>query len=200
MEKTKLMPEDIRVEKLTEQNSHKIKGFSSAVSKELDAFLKENALQEHLIDFSKTYLFFHGNVLAGYVTLLTDKQPLKIDKGHPSLSQFKSKTDDGYSSVPALKIGRMCVADDYNSQLETAKYLGLGRIMWASILDHANTLRERVGCRVITTHAKKATGAYKWYQKMGFNFSNNDEKTKDLLAKEDVEAIPMFYDINRFFK
>ena len=200
MDKLHLTPQDIRVEKLTNQNAHKIKDFSSTVCKELDAFLKENALYEHSIDFSKTYLFFHGDVLAGYITLLMDKQPLRLEKGHPALFQFKSKTEEGYASVPALKIGRMCVSDNYNSQLETAKYAGLGRIMWAAILDHANTLRERVGCRVITTHAKKATGAYNWYRKMGFNFSHNDEKTNDLLAKEDVEAIPMFYDISRSFK
>ncbi|MBI5398718.1 hypothetical protein HZB03_04610 [Candidatus Woesearchaeota archaeon] len=197
MTKIQLKPEDIRFEKLTGENSHKIATFSSSVSKELDAFLKEKALREHSINFSKTYLFFHGDVLAGYVTLLTDKQSLKIEKGNPFLVQFKDKTEEPYMSVPALKIGRMCVSDNYNSQLETSEYHGLGRLMFASVLNNASELKNTVGCRVITTHAKKNTGAYKWYLKMGFCFSHNDEKTKDLLAKEDVEAIPMFYDINR---
>ncbi len=200
MEKIKLKQEEISVQILNEKNLDKIKEFKSMVSNELDAWLKENAWKEHLIDFSKTYLFFHGDVLAGYVTLLTDKQPLKLNQGHPSLSEFKNKTEEGYSSVPALKIGRLCVTDNYNSQLQTANYVGLGKIMFASILNHAKELKEKVGCRVLTTHAKKSTGAYQWYLKMGFQFSHDDDKTKDILAKADIEAIPMFYDINRIIK
>jgi len=162
--------------------------------------LKENAFREHALDFSKTYLFFHGSILAGYITILMDKQPLKIEKKHSLLSDFKEKTEDEYSAVPALKIGRMCVADNYNNQLESARYCGLGKIMFASVLSHANELKGKVGCRVITTHAKKSTRAYEWYKKIGFCFSHNDEKVKSMLADGNVEAIPMFYDINRIIK
>ena len=149
------------------------------------------------MDYSKTYLFFHEGVLAGYVTLLTDKQSLKHDYPHPSLAIFQDKVDKPYSSVPALKIGRICVADNYNSILEAAQYKGLGTIMFTVVLDYAKSLATKVGCRVITSHAKKSTGARFWYHKLGFQYSHKDEKVKELLDREDCESIPMFYDIKR---
>lgn len=197
MKKITLRPDDIRVEPLTERNRDYILNFSSSVCQELDAFLKENAFQEHILGFSKTYLYFYSSELAGYVTILTDKQTLRLERAHPDLQKFQTKTENGYTTIPALKIGRMCVSDNFNSQLETAKYCGLGKIMFASILDHARELSTKVGCRVITTHAKKSTGAYLWYQKLGFIYSHNEEKTKELLAKEEYDAIPMFYDLKR---
>lgn len=197
MGKIELKMEDIRVELLTKENSFYLKNFRSLVCKELEDFLKENAWREQEIDFSRTYLFFHGDILAGYVTLLTDKQPLKHDYPHPSLTIFQEKVDGAYSSVPGLKIGRICVADNYNSRLEAAQYKGLGTIMFTVVLDHAKSLAIKVGCRVITSHAKKSTGAYSWYKTLGFQFSNKDEKVKELLAREDCESIPMFYDIRR---
>ena len=196
MEKIKLKPEDIRVEILNDKNIHRTNDFSS-VSNELSAFLKENAWKESQMDFSKTYLFFHSAILAGYVTLLMDKQSLKLNHSHFSLSKFESKTEEGYSSVPALKIGRICVSDDYNSQLESAKYRGLGKIIFVFVLDYARDLRGKVGCRVLTTHAKKENKAYQWYLKLGFTFSHNDEKIKNMLEDEEIFSIPMFYDINR---
>lgn len=198
--KQRVNPGDIAVEKLNETNIHHTIGFSSKVCMELDAFLKENAWNEQAKDFSKTYLFFHKGILAGYITLLADKQSIKINDPSRRLSKFGIKTDNHYSSIPALKIGRMCVADNFNGQLESAEYYGLGKIMFASIIDYANEIKDKIGCRVITTHAKKSTGAYKWYLKLGFVFSHGEEKTKDLLAREDVEAIPMFFDINRIIK
>lgn len=200
MEKRLLEQEEIRVEILNDKNVHLIAGFESKVCRELENFLKENAWEEHKIDFSKTYLFFHNNVLVGYVTILMDRQPLKIEYPHQLLSAFKEKTENGYSAVPALKIGRMCVIDCYNSQLESTQYHGLGSIILASVIGHAIQLKSRIGCRVITTHAKKDTNAYRWYEKLGFVFSHCDEKIKEMLARDDIKAVPMFYDINRIIK
>ncbi|MEK6899890.1 MAG: hypothetical protein AABX05_02085 [Nanoarchaeota archaeon] len=197
MGKIELKLEDIRVEPLTINNQFHIKSFYSIVCRELEDFLKENAWKEQEIDYSKTYLFFHNGILAGYATLLTDKQSLKHDHSHPSLATFQDKVDKPYSSVPALKIGRICVADNYNSQLQEAQYSGLGTIMFTVILDYAKSLAAKVGCRVITSHSKKSTGAHSWYLKLGFQFSNKEEKVKELLAREDCASIPMFYDIRR---
>ena len=72
--------------------------------------------------------------MAGYTTLLMDKQSLKDGQSHPSFIIFQKKLDGSYSSVPALKIGRICVADNYNSQLETAQYSGLGTIVFTVVL------------------------------------------------------------------
>lgn len=200
MGKILLRQEDIEVQQLTKDNLSEIDNFTSSVCKELEDFLKENAWKESCVDYSKTFLFFHKDKLVGYTTILMDRQSLQINHPNSSLGKFSRKTEEGYSSVPALKIGRICVIDDYNSQLEKSKYRGLGKIILASILDHTKDLKSKIGCRVITTHAKKSTGAYLWYKKIGFCYSSHEERTKDLLAREDIESIAMFYDINRIIK
>lgn len=192
---------ELRVEKLSEGHLEIIKLFKAEACKELEDFLKENAWKEQKEGFSKTHLFFHKNSLVGYVTILMDRVSIKdIDgnKLNKSLGILQEKT--GYPSVPALKIGRLCVADDYNSQLGSAKYRGLGTIIFSSIIDLSRELCAKVGCRLLTTHAKKKTNSYLWYQKMGFLWLHTDEKTKELLAKETTNAIPMFYDIYRIIK
>ncbi len=201
MSKIRLKPDDIRVELLNDDNKHLIDSFSSSVCKELDDFLKENAWEEQRFGYSKTYLFFHDEKLAGYATLLTDSQKFHKSK-NPFLKPLRKKTiceqnKNGYGSVPALKIGRLCVADKYNSQLEASNYSCLGTIMFSSILKHALELSNKVGCRLITTHAKKSTGAFRWYLKLGFIFSFNTQKTKEQLAREEIDSIPMFYDLKR---
>lgn len=195
MTKIRLKPDEISIRLLNERNKNSIGTFSSTVCKELENFLKENAWDEQFFGFSKTYLFFHKEVLTGYVTILMDIQKFHSKKQNVFLHRLKDKTV--YDSVPALKIGRLCVSDDYNSQLESSKFSGLGTIMFSSILDFAINLSNKVGCRLITTHAKKSTGAYKWYERLGFVHSYNEEKTKELLTKVSVDSMPMFYDLKR---
>ena len=199
-EKVVLKQEELRVELLNEANKHFIAGFTSTVCKDLEDYLKENAWMESMLNYSKTYLFFHGENLAGYITLLTDRQSLKLNKARACLSIFGGKTNKGYTSVPGIKIGRMCVSDEYNSSVPSSKYKGLGRIMFAAVLDKSIEFSGKIGCRVITTHAKKETKAYDWYLKMGFVYSHSDEKTKEKIEDEKCDAIPMFYDIKRIVK
>lgn len=192
---------EVSWELLSNDNAHHIDSFSSTVSLELENYLKENALKESEIDYSKTYLFFHKGQLAGYATLLSDKLRVKPEGNtHSGMQKFYRKTNDGYTSVPAIKIGRLCVCDNYNSQLDSAEYCGLGKIIFASILNYTINLQSRIGCRVITTHAKKTTQAHEWYKKLGFCYCFNEEKTTRLLGSEETEAIPMFYDIKRIVK
>ncbi len=197
MSKMQLTPEDIEVMKLDDENKKHINNFSCKACIELEKFLKEDAWKEHKSDFSKTYLFFHKENLAGYATILADKQSFS-QSSSPSdqLNRFNEKNLK-YKSVPALKIGRLCTADSYNSQLVESKFKGLGTIMFASILNHAIELSKKIGCRLLTTHAKKKTNAYIWYKKNGFFFSHNEKRIKNMFASEKQEAIPMFYDIKR---
>jgi len=200
MRKIELKMEDIRVEPLTKENVFHLKHFCSLVCKELEDFLKENALKEQEVDFSRTYLFFHGEVLAGYVTILMDAQKVDYNRQSDPLIKLKGKTNQGYKSVPALKIGRLCVCDRYNTQLENSDFSGLGKIIFSAVLSLAIELSKKAGCRLITTHAKKSTKAYKWYEKLGFLYSFNKEKTEELLAKESVDSIPMLYDLQRILR
>mgnify|MGYP001594870089 CR=1 FL=1 len=79
MEKIKLNPKEIDLELLNENNKNHVDTFSSTACRELEKFLKENAWNEQVIGFSKTYLFFHRGILAGYATILMNIQ--KIDYG-----------------------------------------------------------------------------------------------------------------------
>ncbi len=200
MEKIKLKPEEVIVEQLNEDNKHHISVFSSTACRELEKFLKENAGKEQVVGFSRTYLFFHKKILAGYVTLLMNIQKIDYNKQNDSLIKLRNKTNQGYTSVPAIKIGRLCVSDDYNTQLKDSHFSGMGKIIFLIVLGMALKLSKKVGCRLITTHAKKSTSAYRWYEKLGFIYSFNEEKTKELLNKVDIESIPMLYDLHRILK
>ncbi len=187
---------DILIKELNEETKEDIHYFKSTSCKELQDFLVENALMEQKFGLSKTYLFYHKNVLAGYMTLLTDKQQIEIKGKSDNLAAFRKKTKiSGYRSIPALKIGRLCVSDEFNSQMPFNKYKGLGTIMWVSILSLSKEISSKIGCRVITTHAKKSTGAHKWYKKLGFHYSHNEKRTEEMLSSQEYEAIPMFYDL-----
>lgn len=200
MEKIKLNPKEIIVEPLNENNKHHITTFSSTACQELERFLKENAWKEQVVGFSRTYLFFHKGTLAGYVTLLMNIQKIDYNRQNDSLIKLRDKTNQEYTSVPAIKIGRLCVSDDYNTQLRDSHFSGMGKIIFSAVLGMTIELSQEVGCRLITTHAKKSTKAYQWYEKLGFLYSFNQEKTKELLAKESVESISMLYDLHRILK
>lgn len=200
MENIKLDPEEVILEPLNESNKHHINSFSSTACQELELFLKENAWEEQVIGFSRTYLFFHKRILAGYATILMNVQKIDYNRQNDSLIKLRDKTNQGYTSVPAIKIGRLCVSDDYNTQLRSSHFSGMGKIIFSAVLGMTMGLSQEVGCRLITTHAKKSTKAYKWYEKLGFLYSFNEEKTKELLVKENVDSIPMLYDLHRILR
>lgn len=200
MEKIKLNPEEVILEQLNENNKQNINFFSSTACQELELFLKENAWKEQVIGFSKTYLFFHKGILAGYATLLMNIQKIDYNRQNDSLIKLRDKTNQGYTSVPAIKIGRLCVSDDYNTQLKDSQFSGMGKIIFSAVLGMTIKPSQEVGCRLIVTHAKKSTKAYQWYEKLGFLYSFNEEKTKELLAKESAESIPMLYDLHRILR
>lgn len=200
MEKIKLDPKEIILEPLNVSNKHHISSFSSTACQELELFLKENAWEEQIIGFSRTYLFFHNGILAGYATLLMNIQKIDYNRQNDSLIKLRDKTNQGYTSVPAIKIGRLCVSDDYNTQLRASHFSGMGKIIFSTVLGMAIELSQEVGCRLIVTHAKKSTKAYLWYEKLGFLYSFDEERTKELLAKENIESVPMLYDLHRILR
>src|SRR3989344_2383313 len=110
----KIMPEkipvsDIVVEPLLEKHKPLFAGFKS-FEKELVDFLLQDALDNQEKRISKTHLFFHKltGKLAGYITLLTDKISLEGE-----LKESFRQEGINYRSLPALKIGRLCVHDDF---------------------------------------------------------------------------------------
>jgi len=175
-EKTeKLKPEDIKIEIIS--NDYDIKSFKS-YEKELVDFLIEDALENQQQRLSVTFLWFHKEKLVSYLTLLNDKINLE-----GNLKEFFKEKGIHYKSLPALKIGRVCVDDRYLRR-------GLGRLMILSTIKIANGInKNKSGCRFITLDAKRNSDrkldSIHFYKKMGFK----------ILKERRKGTTPMFLDL-----
>src|SRR3989344_840843 len=103
---------DLRVEKISEKCIDRLCELVVDIAKpdevELRDFLLEDAFRNQEEDYiSRTYLIFHNpsNALVGYVTLLTDNIHIR----NTTIKEKFEKMNIPYDSLPALKIGRMCV-------------------------------------------------------------------------------------------
>ncbi|MBI2655768.1 GNAT family N-acetyltransferase [Candidatus Woesearchaeota archaeon] len=167
--------DEIIIEKL--EDKHNLSNFKS-YEKELVDFLIEDALNNQKQKFSVTFLWFYNNTLVGYVTLLNDKLNLEVN-----LKEFFREKDVHYKSLPALKIGRLCVHDDYQRR-------GLGKLMVLFAIKQATEISEnKSGCRFITLDAKrnekKDLDSIHFYKKLGFK-----------MLKERIKGTtPMYLDL-----
>ena len=154
-----IKPEKIKIELIVE--NHQLDLFQS-YEMELVDFLKEDALENQKQRLSVTFLWFYEGRLASYITLLSDKINLEGD-----LKEFFKEKGIHYKSLPALKIGRLCVDDTFLRR-------GFGKLMILSAIQIANGInRNRAGCRFITLDAKrnpdKNLDSIHFYKKMGFS-------------------------------
>lgn len=154
----KINPEKIKIEIINSE--YNVRDFTS-YEKELVDFLREDALENQEQKLSVTFLWFHEDKLVSYITLLNDKINLESD-----LKEFFKEKGIHYKSLPALKIGRLCVEDKFLRR-------GLGRLMILSAIKIANEInRNKAGCRFITLDAKrnqdKRLDSIHFYKKMGF--------------------------------
>ncbi len=153
-----IKPEEVKIEIIEE--THKVDLFNS-YEKELVKFLKEDALENQKLKLSVTFLWFYEGKLVSYLSLLNDKINLKCN-----LKDFFQEKGVHYKSLPALKIGRLCVDDNFQRR-------GLGKLMILTTIKIAQEIsKTRSGCRFITLDAKRNQNPEKdplnFYQKMGF--------------------------------
>jgi len=174
---SKLTAKDIRIERLNKDFDLTI--FNS-YEKELVAFLKEDALDNQEKMISVTYLWFinETNELCGYLTLLNDKINLEGD-----LKEVFKNKGILYKSLPALKIGRLCVDDKFLRK-------GLGTLMVLFAIQKAKEIySEKSGCRFITLDAKRNSDTTKdsihFYRHLSFN----------TLKERNKGTLPMFLDL-----
>jgi len=174
-EDSKIEPKDITIEKLDAK--HDLSNFKS-YEKELVNFLIEDALNNQKQKLSVTFLWFYEKNLIGYVTLLNDKINLE-----GNLKEFFREKDIHYKSLPALKIGRLCVHDDFLRK-------GIGRLIVLFAVKQANEISEnKSGCRFITLDAKRnekrELDSIHFYKKLGFK-----------MLKERIKGTtPMYLDL-----
>lgn len=171
----KLKPEEIQIEIISKE--YNIGDFRS-YEKELVDFLNEDALENQEQRLSVTFLWFYNGKLVSYITLLNDKINLEGD-----LKEFFKEKGIHYKSLPALKVGRLCVDDRYLRR-------GLGKLMILSAIKVANGInKNKAGCRFITLDAKRnpdrKLDSIHFYKNIGF-------KT---LKERKKGTTPMFIDL-----
>ena len=170
----KITIENIKIERLNEK--HKIDNLQS-YERELVNFLVEDALENQNNRISVTYLWFlKSGELVGYITLLNDRINLEDD-----LKDIFRRKGIEYHSLPALKVGRLCVD---NSSLRK----GLGTLMIDFSIKVAYHIFENYsGCRFIVLDAKRNRNndPIHFYKKLGF---------KELKERK-KGATPMYLDL-----
>ncbi|NQZ84969.1 MAG: GNAT family N-acetyltransferase [Nanoarchaeales archaeon] len=149
----------------------------STLEQDLIDFLKEDSIYNQEIKLSITYLFLDDkkqNIL-GYVSILSDSIKINADLG-------KIFVDKGinYKSLPAIKIGRLCV----NSNFERR---GIGTLLIDFVHRICiNLSMNYLGCRLISLDSKRES--IKFYEKVGFKILRGENKLQ----------VPMYLDIEKY--
>jgi len=110
--KKELQVKDLRIEVVSSGHKQYIECFESD-NEELKDFLIEDALKNQEVGISTTYLWFYNpdNKLVAYVTILMDAIRVSGDLRESFLGQ-----GIGYKTLPALKVGRLCVDKDLSGE------------------------------------------------------------------------------------
>ncbi len=175
MAEERIPPEELRREQLSEKHREIINSFETDEI-ELKKFLIEDALNNQDRAISDTYLWFYNpkNELAGYMTLLSDA----VRVHGTSLGQSFLDKGVAYKTLPALKIGRICVDKKYLRK-------GVGTEMLAFAARTVLEINRKVGCRFVVVDAKQ--DARHFYSKLNFQILKDREKG----------TVPMFFDMIR---
>src|SRR3989338_6053216 len=169
----KITPEYLKAEKMGAIHTNILTNFSTD-NKELKAFLVEDSMKNQQLSISTTYLWFYKPTgeLVAYISLLNDSLRIR----ETELEKLFVEKGILYKSLPALKIGRLCVDNRFTGR-------GIGTFLTKFAMIKASKIGEDVGCRFLVLDSKKES--VEFYKKMGFWILRGDEK----------EAIPMYYDL-----
>jgi GNAT superfamily N-acetyltransferase len=150
----------INIQELNETNSELLCAFHT-YDPDLQEFLIEDAYANQKIGISKTYLLCYENKIIGYITLLADTLRLEGE-----LKEFFKNKNVTYKSLPALKIGRLAIDDNYLKNGFGTKLL----IFAHTLAEH--TSKNLFGCRFLIVDAKRNSNTTKnsihFYKKFGF--------------------------------
>lgn len=167
--------EELDIELISEKHKSFLENFKTD-NIELKQFLVEDAFSNQEMGISYTYLWFYkkNNELVAYITLLADA----IRVHGTRLGQSFLEKGVEYKTLPALKVGRLCVHDDYRGR-------GIGTLTTDFAMKKLLAINENegVGCRFLITDAKK--DAIHFYKKMHF----------EILKEREKGTIPMYYDM-----
>ncbi len=173
--------DDIEIIELGDSTSAFIAEFKSCIS-EIEKFLKEDALNQMKEGINKTYLWMSRSQkkIIGYVTICCDA--INIDRIQ---KDEMIRRGISYKSLPALKIGRMGVNQEF-------RHRGIGTKMLTFVIKRALTLHKIAACKFITVDAKndeqipEEDKPLRFYRQNGFETLKTKKKTK---------VIPMYKDL-----
>jgi GNAT superfamily N-acetyltransferase len=194
---------ELRFEKAQIKYTHIMKRFQT-FQPDLLAYLKEDSLRNQSLCVGITYLAFDECefsqksdsptelTLLGYITILNDSISL-----NGKLKRSFVANGVGYHSLPALKIGRLCVDDRYRKR-------GIGKLLLAFCIQTACRLNICGACRFITLEAKRNSDQEKdslhFYKRLGFDVLEHKDTSKDMLMKQNNGSTPMFLDLFQIIK
>ncbi len=190
---------DLQFDRIKPRHKYLLKKFET-FEQDLKDFLVEDAFFSQEMCVSNTLLVFDkGNftrnkkngeelILLGYVTILTDS--ISLDSSLKT--RFKQK-GIGYRSLPSLKIGRICVGDEYQKK-------GIGKCLLFESIRRIIYLNQNVACRFITLDAKrnpkKDKDSFHFYKKYGFKIlKKRSGKTDADIAKQKSGTTPLYLDL-----
>ncbi|XHH09833.1 MAG: GNAT family N-acetyltransferase [Candidatus Bathyarchaeia archaeon] len=170
--KSSVSRQDLSFPKILDKNDDTTK--FSCGKKEIDDFIKKEALtfQESLLGV--TYLFNQGKDLIGFATLCMGY----INKQKMASGQRLPKPISGY---PALLIGQLGVCGKHQGN-------GVGTYICDFCFDRAIKLSHRVGCRFLVVDALES--AVDFYVKYGFTLAPKQEKEIQKLMFLDITKGP----------
>lgn len=191
---------NLEIRKLQQRYFKFIKNFES-YNKDLVEFLKEDALRTQDMAISTTFLFFdkknykdYSNEitrelhLLGYVTILSDG--INLDS---TLKKIFLDKGIEHKSLPALKIGRLCVDNKFSK-----KNLGTCILSWC--VKRAIYMNKLCACRFITLDAKrhkdKEKDSYHFYRKFKFEtLKCRKNRTESDIFKQTTGTTSMYLDL-----
>jgi GNAT superfamily N-acetyltransferase len=156
-------------------------GFDCGADDQND-FLYQRARRDQKRGVSVTHLLFIKGILAGYITLMSDRI---------ALGPTEKPKGVAYHLVPAIKIAQLAAAKPF------AGY-GVGKFLIGFAVSYATAIRGMVGIRYITLDAE--TDVIGWYAKQGFIRNLEEQHYREQLAEErgrpiDHLAVSMRYDL-----
>lgn len=159
---------------------------------ELKNFLMEDAIRNQDMYISNTYLVKYRSLLVGYMAILNDN--ISLD-GNLKVA-FRNKGID-YKSLPAMKIGRMCVDNRYRGKK-------IGTFMVAECIKRICNLNTNCACRFLVVDSKRNQNRSKdslhFYKKLGFEILLYKNKTENEAYDQTKGSTPMYLDLYHIIK
>ena len=153
--------------------------------KDLNEFLRDDAWLQETQKVNITYLWYLKKTkkIAGYITLSCDSIHLSGRK-----KEEMQQIGISYRALPALKVGRMAVNQDYFKK-------GLGTLMIWFAIELVKQINTYSGCRFITLESKNESSLPErmrpihFYKKLGFIVTKERKKTSYIPMHRDLFVI-----------